>query len=383
LEVSLERDISADKFPGDDVGAAVLVALTPVSDGGGQIADLQFPKPTGRVDATLVARRTGAETLGGQSKGSALAVVIESKLYGSAGAEQLARYRSKLQEKSITTVLVEIRWEDIYRLCESLPQTAEHDPVLSDFKEFLARDARLVGFTGFRQEDFAGPAHLLDSKLQRLCDRIAGSGDDPVLGSGKPERKRGGLDYDLPLTQQSSLVGNIGLASWDRDELHAKLVIGWRSRWHTDRVLDRTWNADGVPDLIRQAGRGTTLVIDAHVRPYFTRFDYDTAALRRTETGLSDAAHAWQDAVEFARSFHAKRLDEETVAVLRRPPSTITNDSVITRAVAEGVNCFVAFVLLVSWQPKDLATMKPEQQLRIIREKLREMATLLMRLSGV
>jgi hypothetical protein len=57
LQVSLERDISADKFPGDDVAIAILVALTPVSEGSGQVVDLQFPKPTGRVDATLIARQ--------------------------------------------------------------------------------------------------------------------------------------------------------------------------------------------------------------------------------------------------------------------------------------------------------------------------------------
>jgi hypothetical protein len=383
LQVSLERDISADKFPGDDVAVAILVALTPVSECGGQIVDFQFSKPTGRVDATLIARRTEGDTSGGQSKGSALAIIIESKLYGPAGIEQLARYKSKLEEKKIRTVLVEVRWEDIYKLCESLPQAAEHDPVLSDFKEFLARDARLVGFTGFREEDFVLGPQLLDSKLQRLCDRIVGKGDDPVLGGGRAERKRGGLDYDLPLTQQSSLIGNIGLASWSQDALHAKLVIGWRSRWHTDRVLDTTWNAECVPDLIRQVGRGTLFLIDAQVRPYFNRFEYDSAALWSTAIDGADAARVWQDAVEFARSFHAKRLNEENVVVLRRSPSKITNESAITRAVAEGVNCFVPLVLVASWRSRDLATMKPEEQLRMIREKLLEMATLLKRLSGV
>jgi hypothetical protein len=382
-QVSLERDISADKFPGDDVAIAILVALTPVSEGSGQVVDLKFPKPTGRVDATLIARQTDGDTLDGQSKGSALAIVIESKLYGPAGIEQLGRYKSRLEEKSIRTVLVEIRWEDIYKLCESLPQAAEHDPVLSDFKEFLARDARLVGFTGFRQEDFVRGPQLLDSKLQRLCDRIAGKGDDPVLGGGKTERKRGGLDYDLTLTQQASLVGNIGLASWDQDALHAKLVIGWRSRWHTDRVLNSTWNADGVPDLIRQIGRGTALLIAAHVRPYFNRFEYDPAASWSTAIGPADAARVWQDAVEFARSFHAKCLDGEKVAVLSKSPSTITNESAITRAVAERVNCFVPLVLVASWQPTHLTKMKPDEQLRIIRGKLREMANLLTRLSGL
>jgi len=382
LQVSLERDISADKFPGDDVAVAILVALTPVSEGSGQIVDLQYPKSTGRVDATLIARRTEGDTLGGQSKGSALAIVIESKLYGPAGIEQLGRYKRKLQEKSIRTVLVEIRWEDIYKLCESLPQAAEHDPVLSDFKEFLARDARLVGFTGFRQEDFVGGPQLLDSKLQRLCDRIAGKGDDPVLGGGKAERKRGGLDYDLPLTQQASLVGNIGLASWNQDGLQAKLVIGWRSRWHTDRVLDSTWNADGVPDLIRQVGRGNALLIEAHVRPYFNRFEYDPAAVWSPAIDPTNADRVWQDAVEFARSIHAKCLDAKKVAALRRPPSKITNESAITRAVAERVNCFVPLVLVASWKPADLTAMKPAEQLLIIRAKLLEMATLLTRLSG-
>src|SRR2546427_3073680 len=66
LQVSLERDISADTFPGEDVSAAILVALTPVSDGSGQITQLQLSNPTGRVDATLILRRTEGDALGDQ-----------------------------------------------------------------------------------------------------------------------------------------------------------------------------------------------------------------------------------------------------------------------------------------------------------------------------
>ena len=374
LEVSLERDISAGNFPGEKVASAILVALTPLSEGVSQIEGAPHPNPTGRVDATLIAR---------SAERDALAIVVESKLYGQAGPDQLNRYRTKLQNKLIKTVLVEISWEEVYRLCEHLPQEAEHDPVLSDFKKFLARDARLVGFTGFRQEDFGGDPQLLDNKLQRLCERIAGTSEADSLSGVMPERKLRGLDYDLALNHQSSLVGNIGLASWGGDALHAKLVIGRRSRWHTDKVLNSTWNAEGVADLIQQVGRCVTIGIEAQVRPFFNRFDYNVAAQWSTEiTPSGDAVPAWNDAVEFARSFHANPLDKEKVALLRSPPSTITDEPTIERALAAGVNCFVPFVLTASLQPAYIASMTPQNQLRTIRSKLVEMVNLLTRLSG-
>jgi hypothetical protein len=395
LEVSLERDISAAKFPGDDVAGAILVALTPVpptpaSEASGHAADP--PKTTGRVDATMIVRRTDAETPEGQSNDSALAIVIESKIYGPVPDEQLQRYMNRLKEekKRIKAVLVEVSWEEIYKLCESLPQAAEHDPIFSDFKEFLARDATLVGFTGFRPEDFAGDSQLpdsrarLDSKLQRFCDQVIGDGSDPVLGGGKPVRKRGGLDYDLPIAQQS-LVGNIGLASWNQDTLDTKLAIGWRSHLDSDRALTN-WDADDVADRIRQVSRGTTLRIDASVRPYFNRFDYDPVALWSKTVGPGDDAfEVWREAVDFTRIFHAKRMDKEKVEVLGISPARVTKgkESTITRAVTERVNCFVPLVLVASWQAKDLTGTRPEEQVRLVRGKLRELAALLVGLSGV
>jgi hypothetical protein len=176
IEISMERDIRAETFPGVGVDRAVLVELTPA----GVVADLPSQPmvmgETGRVDATIVVR---------QSNSAGLALVIESKLYGRAGHEQLLKYKQALESRHIKTLLVDVAWEEIYTLADSLPEAAEHDAILSDFKSFLARHPRLAGFTGFRQGDFDGPAYVLDARLQKLCETLAGQSTE----SGTPERK--------------------------------------------------------------------------------------------------------------------------------------------------------------------------------------------------
>lgn len=78
-------------------------------------------------------------------------------------------------------MLVNVAWEEVYTLADSLAEVAEHDPIISDFKSFLAHDPRLAGFTGFRQGDFAGRANVLDVRLQELCETLAGQTEEPAL----------------------------------------------------------------------------------------------------------------------------------------------------------------------------------------------------------
>jgi len=46
--------------------------------------------------------------------------------------------------------------EEVYAMANDLPEAAEHDPIIGDFKSFLARDPRLAGFTGFQKGDSPG-----------------------------------------------------------------------------------------------------------------------------------------------------------------------------------------------------------------------------------
>jgi hypothetical protein len=98
IEMSLERNITAEKFPGEGVKHAVLVDLTPVSGAvaGSSQVDIR-DDPTGRVDATIVLR-AGDDTLADQE--GALAIVIESKLYGNAGEQQMEDYKKALEKNT-------------------------------------------------------------------------------------------------------------------------------------------------------------------------------------------------------------------------------------------------------------------------------------------
>lgn len=375
IEISMERDIRAETFPGVGVDRAVLVELTPA----GIVADLPSQLmeigETGRVDATIVVR---------QSDSDGLALVIESKLYGRAGHEQLMKYKQALESRNIKTLLVDVAWEEIYTLADSLPEAAEHDAILSDFKSYLARDPRLAGFTGFRQGDFGGPAYVLDARLQKLCETLAGQSTDSALRGAKVERKRGGLDYDILLADQSRLVGNIGLACWEQDALYAKLVIGWRSRWETNRTIESSSAAERVNLLLQRLCARADVTIDATVRPFFNRFQYTGAArwcrvVKRNESPLD----VWPGLIEFARSYHAKPLNRESLARLQRPPVSVIDQGALNKALDQQVNCFVPLGLVIAWQPEDLARLKTDELTKVVRETLADLADLLMVLSGV
>jgi hypothetical protein len=98
IEMSLERNITAETFPGEGVKHAVLVDLTPVSGAvaGSSLAHIRDDPPR-RVDATIVLR-AGDDTLADQE--GALAIVIESKLYGNAGEQQMEDYKKLSKRKT-------------------------------------------------------------------------------------------------------------------------------------------------------------------------------------------------------------------------------------------------------------------------------------------
>jgi len=377
IEISMERNISVGTFPGDGVQRAILVELTPVGiapDPPQQQVDAR--DAAGRVDATIVVR---------QSQSDVLAIVIESKLYGRAGHEQLMRYKQALERK-IPTVHVEVTWEDIYALADSLPEAAEHDPIIGDFKSFLARDPRLVGFTAFRDGDFTGPGYLLDLRLQKLCETLVGRNADPLLRAERVERKRGGLDYDILLAEQSRLIGNIGLACWEQDALYAKLVIGSRSRWETNRAIDSSVAADYLSALIRRLASRADLRIGATVRPFFNKFQYPySAQWRKVIQKGEDPSDAWRSMIEFARDYHARPLDQESLLRLQREPVATSDQESLNKALEQNdrVKCFVLLGVETSWKPEYLSRLKPEELIRVVSETLVDLSVLLRLLSGI
>lgn len=376
IEFSLERDISAETFPGMGVRNAILVELTPA----GQAPEPEQPEERkndrGRVDATIVIR---------QPDGDGLAVVIESKLYGRAGHEQLLRYTAALEKRGILTTMVDVTWEEVYALANALPNEAEHDSVINDFKSFLARDPRLAGFTGFQQSDFSGPPDALDARLHKFVETLIGREDEPILSAATVERKRGGLDYDILLPRQSRLVGNIGLACWEKKAISAKLVIGWRSRWETDRVVSSAYNSEAIHGILKQLGSRGRVSVEAIVRPFFSRFQYPSAASLSHEMQMdSDPVNAWSEAVEFARAFHGKPLDNDFAAQLERRSARVLDQEALNRALVdrEKVNCFVPLVVLVTWDPQEVVRIKQEDFTKIVRSTLVNLAQMLAALSG-
>ena len=109
VEISMERDIKAESFPGVGVEHAIIVELTPLGAALDPPQQMTEVGDSGRVDASIVIR---------QSESDGLALIIESKLYGRAGHEQLLRYKQALENRQITTVLVDVAWEEVYALAD-------------------------------------------------------------------------------------------------------------------------------------------------------------------------------------------------------------------------------------------------------------------------
>lgn len=375
IELSLERDITPESFPGAGVRHAILVELTPQSGASQEPAPTEDLDVRGRVDATIVLR--GAD-------GNGLGLIVESKLYHRAGRNQLERYRRGLETKGISTVLISVSWEEVYTLANSLPEEASYDPIMSDFKSFLERDSRLTGFTGFRIEDFSLQNDLMDEKLGRCCNKLLASPVwDARFTNATLERKRGGLDYDVLLANQSVLIGNLGVATWENDALYLKLVVGWRRHWQTAQLLDSARGSKGIPGVIAKIAGSSHLELHVNVRPHFSRFDYQPAAV--WNSGAIDTMHAeenWLKALEFTKLFHGKPLDKSGLKELQSNPNVWTDSQLLKRAFDEQVNCFVPVDFVVSWKPSEIGNRNSGEQIELLRSTLSELAAILFQLSG-
>jgi hypothetical protein len=242
IDIRMQRDASAHDFrlQKDEVG--VLVVLTPVvRNREGLTPQPNSSNAGGIVDAWI--RATYGEDRG-------LIIVIENKLYGDADQQQRQKYLAGLGSNSVE---LDLSWEDVCLLLEFLPEAARSDVIIGDFKDFMDRDPRLVGFTGFHRGDSGNPKRLLET-LRRLHQRIAREtldmGGQPLF-EGIPKRDSE-PDFNMRLRQPSNLPGNVGLIYREGERLSAKLVIGSRvsefdiAKRHlqTRRVLDALSDLD-------------------------------------------------------------------------------------------------------------------------------------------
>jgi hypothetical protein len=189
------------------------------------------------------------------------------------------------------------------------------------------------------------------------------------------------------LAKQNQLVGNLGVAAWEHEALFAKLVIGWRGHWQTDWLLSNLSNMQPsetreVQAMIDAMGKTGIVKIDASLRPFFHRFDYDIAAQCRPTDYTDDKKVAWDEIVQFSREFHGKPLTRGSRSKLSSTRFRYLDEGLLDRALKENVNCFVAPGITVEWR-YDTLDKAPRGQIQIVSDTLRNLARLLYKFSSL
>jgi hypothetical protein len=318
IEVSMQQGTAGEAFLPNDGSGAVLVDLIPDPGArpcGGDVRE-EAGESRGIVDAMITVR--GSDGTDERS----ISVVIESKLYGGVEERQRALYRSAIEKRlGRRPAEVAVSWDEVYRLTEHLPSEADADPVVSDFKTFIASRPHLLGFTGFSSNDFRTPG-VLDGRLLRLCERVAGS--DPFVG--QVQRKYRGFDYDLPVKGQAALQGNVGVACWDSTTVSCKLVIGAGNQWQTTMLFKRSESVN-VGVALQQLAATGRLRLMVQVRLYFHRFDVEWIDVATPAVAHGEEGVRWAEAVGLARSFHQKRASDDVLDALARHMTGGRSDS--------------------------------------------------------
>jgi hypothetical protein len=376
IEVSMQQGTAGETFLPNDSSGAVLVDLIPdprARPCGGEVGE-ESGDSRGIVDAMITVRGSGG------TDERSISVVIESKLYGGVEERQRALYRRAIEKRlGQRPAEVAVSWDEVYRLTEHLPSEADADPIVSDFKTFIASRPHLLGFTGFAINDFRNPA-VVDGRLLRLCERVAGS--DPFIG--QVQRKHRGLDYDLPVNKQAALLGNVGVACWDSTTLSCKLVTGAGSQWQTTRLFkcSGSSNVGGVLHQLAATGR---LRLVVQVRLYFHRFDVEWIDVATLDVPPADAGVLWAEAVGVARSFHQKRADDEVLDALAQRMGGGRSDG-IDRARAARIEkrpkCFAVVVAVLQTAGRDLAAKPADAQVEAVQRDLGLLVTMLQAVSA-
>jgi hypothetical protein len=142
VDFRMQVGAASDEFKLPDGGTGVLIEIIPCMG-----TDVSYPPNTtsGATDSKKAAGIVDAWIQADFGEDRSLTMVIESKLYGKAGRDQIAKYLAGMGADKTTEV--QVTWEDVYGLLNALPDAALADPIIADFRDFMARDPKLVGFT--------------------------------------------------------------------------------------------------------------------------------------------------------------------------------------------------------------------------------------------
>jgi hypothetical protein len=382
VEVSMQQGVANVNFLSDAATEGVLVEIAPGERGmqptEGTSSVPAEEKVSGIVDGIILLEKADR----------VLALVIESKLYGLAGDEQIRCYKEAMAKRlGRSPQHVQISWDEVAALTEALPEAAQWDPIVSDFLSLLREYPHLVSYPRISESDFRQPA-TLDMRLRRLCERLGNEEIDGMRLSGFPERKKGGLDYDLKIAEPQGLKGNLGVACWEEGKIASKLVVGSRTYWETSSILERAVPS-GVEMCLAKLSRSGRFHIDVHVRVFFHKFDQPWCTLPRSGPDRGDVLRSWPEAVELAKLFHRRVADDPLLAVLARHlPDSPDSQEVKVIERLRGVpeqqrpKLFSAFTFYLERNKDELVRADAEEQLRLFREDLQMLARLLNALSS-
>lgn len=377
VELKMQQGVATTAFLADGVTDGVLLALNPEPGSEEPKGNIGAQQGAGIADAVIVVRGSAPDPE------RTIAIVVESKLYGAAGADQLQQYHRAMGEKLPGRVrFVEMLWDEVYSLTEHLPSEAEFDPVLRDFKGFVSSRPHLVRFTGFQSADLKDP-YRLDVRMRRFCDRMIAErtlGSQGLAVQGEPQRKKLGCDYDLSLEGQDTLIGNLGIGCWDGSTLSLKMVIGARTYWHTDRLLGRSWKSTAVAGALSELRGVGRVSVSASVRLYFGRFDVEWLTVCEVRPDQGREVEVWHTAIDIVREFHCKVATDERLERLDALTKGRAADAIErTRriAAAERPKTFSVVTVCIEHDGGSVTVMSREKQFDVLRESLAKLGVLL------
>jgi hypothetical protein len=379
LDFDMQQSIVGDDFLPDGVNRGVVVELAP-----SQPEEVPAPDEpvvaaqAGIVDALLVVEKAEER----------LAIVVESKLYGRANRSQIETYKEAIRKRTKKEPIeVKLYWDEIVELTDSLPESAKFDPIVADFVDLITEFPGLTGFRGFRGSDFENQ-WAMDTRMQRLCARLA---SETVEGFefAAPERKLGGLDYDLRPYRAGGrvLVGNVGLEGWDWREgrIGTKLVIGARAP-EMDFVLARAQDEnylERICEQLEELDRTRRLRFQLGVRLYYTRFRQPWVCIPFGGPNDGGTAPRFRDAVKYAKEYHRppETTDQLLDSIGERATESETINELKGLAPEQRPRLFSALMFLLEWDKEKLLEKTGPDQVQALRDDLSRLVRLLLAFS--
>jgi len=387
LHFNMQRGAANDKLSVDSNDAGVLIAVTPTgeseADGDVYRQGAETADASGIVDAWL--RFEYGEPDEDEQGGKKLQVVIESKLYGPVGRQQRQKYLAAMGKER--TIQIDISWEEVYNALQRLPEQVQSDPILADFREFMVRDPRLVGFTGFTAAD-KDARDSMTEKLRHLCSRIVNASSDAAPLFYDPEQVRGSPDFNLRLQGFGRLAGNVGIGKLDRVSLFSKLVLG--SKVWEWKAAQRDPNSHSVlKSLEPLVSRGLEFWLITRFRPpdaVQTRGVKWNPA-NKTWTPTKDNLHEqWAEVIDAFSRYQRMSCTAEMLNEIRDRFKEINDEALqeAEQAAREGSpwKVYSELVLVRKYSLSELDSMSSNEQVRRFTEDQRALAGVLLAMNG-